>query len=517
MGGRGRPRKKDLPPKGGSATKTTDPKADNGEQNSISVEETNKEQTEVVKLAARDPHQMGLEIEKSGVLSPDLGEKEGDDEGILLDLAVSTQGQRKSRSDAGSRDDRADKGKNEADPVEGKAAKGKKGVHSETQPSVIQMKQPAGEKDAVSTSGTKISPSARWSDLIEKEKGEFQPSLKQKPLRRWASVVEENRDISKGWDLQYIKPQDPTGAVVITEDEWVKGSKIWENALVGYVLGSKPEFKDVANFVNNRWREFQVPKAFMLRNGVFLFEFGNGNAKQAVLERRWTFNGHPLILKQWTPDFDPDNLDISKIPVWIQFPELHLSLWNPESLGKLASYVGVPIATDALTAKRQRVAYARMLVEMEITDTLPRVVPIIGPKGVFQQPVVFEWEPIRCGKCRNLGHEERKCTAKEKKVWVPKKPVEEQVVNQIVGKKSIEGNDEVCGGEMQTATNVKQSTLSRSSGELIGERNEQSPVQLEVGAVKSMNLQSEISTGTGDKEMMQKAAGGESFVSKPLS
>ncbi|GKV04889.1 hypothetical protein SLEP1_g16984 [Rubroshorea leprosula] len=360
MGGRGRPRKKDPLPKGGAATKTTDLKDDNGEQNSISVEETNKEQTEVVKLVARDPNQMGLEMEKSELLSLDLGEKEGDAEGILLDLAGLMQGQRKSGFDAGPKDGRADKGKREAGPVEGKGAKGKKGVRLETQPSVIQMKQPSGEKDASSTSGTAMPPSARWSDLIEKEKGEFQPTLKQKPLRNWASVVEGNRDINKGWDLQYIKPQDPTGAVVITKDEWVKGSKIWENAL--------------------------VPKAFMLRNGVFLFDFGNGDAKHAVLERRWTFNGHPLILKQWTLDFDPDNLDISKIPVWIQFPELHLSLWNPESLGKLASYVGVPIATDALTAKRQRVAYARMLVEMEIMDTLPRVVPIIGPKGAY-----FTW------------------------------------------------------------------------------------------------------------------------------
>ncbi|GKV39884.1 hypothetical protein SLEP1_g47585 [Rubroshorea leprosula] len=482
MGGRGRPRKKDAPPKGGAATKT-DLKDDNGEQNSIQVGETNKEQIEAVKPDACDPNQMGLEIEESGRLSPDLGEKEGDAEGILLDLAVSMQGQRKSRCDAGPRDGRADKGKSTAGPVEGKVVMGKKGVRSETQPSVIQMKQPSGERAAGFTSGTVMSPSARWSDLIEKEKGEFHPSLKQKPLRSWASVVEGNRDISKGWDLQFMKPQDPTGAVVITEDEWVKGSKIWENALVGYVLGSKPDFKDVANFVNNRWREFQVPKAFMLRNGVFLFDFGNADAKQAVLERRWTFKGHPLILKQWTPYFDPNNLEISKIPVWIQFPKLHLSLWNPESLGKLASYVGVPIATDALTAKRQRVAYARMLVEMEIMDTLPRVVPIIGPKGVSQQPVVFEWEPVRCGKCRNLGHEERNCTAKEKKV--------------------------------QTATNsanVKQSTLSHPSGKLIGESNEQSPVLLEVGAMKSVNLQNETSIGTGDKEMMQKAAGGESSV-----
>ncbi|GKV19162.1 hypothetical protein SLEP1_g29456 [Rubroshorea leprosula] len=378
MGGRGRPRKKDSTPKGGAATKTIDLKDDNGEQNSISVEETNKEQTEVVKLVARDPNQMGLEIEELRRLSPDLGEKEGDAEGILLDLAVSTQGQRTSRFDAGPKDGRADKGKSEADPVEGKVAKGKKG----------------------------------------------------KPLCSWASIVEGNRDISKGWDLQYIKPQDPTGAMVITENEWVKGSKIWENALVGYVLGSKPDFKDVANFVNNRWREFQVPKAFMLRNGVFLFDF----------------------------------------------------------------------------AKRQRVAYARMLVEMEIMDTLPHVVPIIGPKGMFQQPVVFEWELVRCGKCRNLGHEERKCTTKEKKVWVPKKLAEEQVVNQIVGTKSSEGNAELCGGEVQTATNsanVKQSTLSRPSGKLIVESNEQSPVQLEVGAIKSVNLQSETSTDLRVTEVIQ--------------
>ncbi|GLT92306.1 hypothetical protein SLE2022_101470 [Rubroshorea leprosula] len=140
MGGRGRPRKKDLPPKGGAATKITDLKDDNREQNSISVEETNKEQTEVVKLVAHDPNQMGLEIEKSELLSPDLGEKEGDAEGILLDLAGSMQGQRKSGFDAGPRDGIADKGKREAGPVEGKGAKGKKGVHLETQPSVIEMK-----------------------------------------------------------------------------------------------------------------------------------------------------------------------------------------------------------------------------------------------------------------------------------------------------------------------------------------------------------------------------------------
>lgn len=75
----------------------------------------------------------------------------------------------------------------------------------------------------------------------------------------------------------------------------------------------------------------------------------------------------------------------------------------------------VPIATDALTAKRQTVAYTCILVEVEIMDTLLHVVPIVGPKGVFQQIVVVEWEPMKCGKCKNLGHEERNYIVKAKK------------------------------------------------------------------------------------------------------
>ncbi|GKV14894.1 hypothetical protein SLEP1_g25697 [Rubroshorea leprosula] len=233
--------------------------------------------------------------------------------------------------------------------MDGKVDKGKKEMSLKTQRSIIQMKHYFGDLGASSSS---------------------------------------NRDIKKGWDLQYVKPQEPTGAVVITKDEW---------------------------------REFQVPKVFMLRNGVFLFDFSNGDA--------------------------------NKIPFWIQFLELHLSLWNPESLGKLASYVGIPIATNALTTKRQRVAYARMLVETEIMDTLPHVMPVVGPQGVFQQPVVFEWEPKRCGKCRNLGHEEKNCNAKAKKVWVPKKPVKEQVIKHMVGSKPPLENDELWGAEVQTVAN----------------------------------------------------------------
>ncbi|GLT50334.1 hypothetical protein SLA2020_238260 [Shorea laevis] len=108
--------------------------------------------------------------------------------------------------------------------------------------------------DIASASGTKTieSSKARWGDMLQEGEEGILPMQKPKPMRSWSSVVQGNRDIRKGWELQYVKPQDPSDAVVITEEGWNEGSKIWQNALVGYVLGIKPSSKDMANFVNNR-------------------------------------------------------------------------------------------------------------------------------------------------------------------------------------------------------------------------------------------------------------------------
>ncbi|GLT31610.1 hypothetical protein SLA2020_063380 [Shorea laevis] len=121
-------------------------KDDNGGRKSITLEDTIKEQAEVVKLAARDLNQMGFEVEELGQFRPDLGETKGDAEGTLLDLATSgyylAQGQRKSEAD--SMDKRVDKGKSDAGPEDGKIGKEKERVCSETQPSIIQMKHSVG-------------------------------------------------------------------------------------------------------------------------------------------------------------------------------------------------------------------------------------------------------------------------------------------------------------------------------------------------------------------------------------
>lgn len=78
-----------------------------------------------------------------------------------------------------------------------------------------------------------------------------------------------------------------------------------------------------------------MPRMNLIKQGVFLFTFKSDEQKKKVLERRWTYFGHPLMLKPWTPEMDLDNLDYSKLPVWVQLPNLDLCLWNPKALERI--------------------------------------------------------------------------------------------------------------------------------------------------------------------------------------
>lgn len=205
----------------------------------------------------------------------------------------------------------------------------------------------------------------------------------------------------------------------ITRVEKAKAAKTWENALIGYVMDGKPRFMEMTNYVRRRWNHIQTPKVTMLQEGVFLFDFPSKEKQMEVLEKRWFYNERPLILRPWTPNLNLNDLSIKKVPVWIQLTKLPLDLWGPEIIEKLASYIGTPIATDKLTANRDRLAYARILVDVEIKAQQPRSIPVHSEEGVYYQPVHYEWRPEHCTKCGRYGHGQSVCDGPTT-MWNPK-------------------------------------------------------------------------------------------------
>lgn len=123
-------------------------------------------------------------------------------------------------------------------------------------------------------------------------------------------------------------------------------------------------------------------------------------------------------------------------PIWIQLPGLCLNLWNDRCLSKIASMVGRPISTDKLNATKDRLSYARVLMEVTMPNVLAKTIEIRKPRGrTRKQPVVYEFYPRWCNHCKFLGHDEDHCGKKKVvKQWVPKKKkvVEEQEATHIV-------------------------------------------------------------------------------------
>ncbi|XP_056685988.1 uncharacterized protein [Spinacia oleracea] len=147
----------------------------------------------------------------------------------------------------------------------------------------------------------------------------------------------------------------------------------------------------------------------------------------------YTFFSRPIIIKHWSSDFDLYEEVLRVIPLWIRLPNLPLNCWSCDSLSRIGSLLGVPVCADDCTTKQQRVSFARLLVEMDVTGELREHIWIEDISGnVFKQKVQYDWRPTYCHQCQMPGHNceavnythhqpTRKETQKVKKVWVPKK------------------------------------------------------------------------------------------------
>ncbi|KAL2894520.1 hypothetical protein RDABS01_010429 [Bienertia sinuspersici] len=78
---------------------------------------------------------------------------------------------------------------------------------------------------------------------------------------------------------------------------------------------------------------------------------------------------------------------------------------------------------DEPTAKREKLNYARVLVEVQIEQPFPDQIKFYNERGNLEAAIInYEWLPITCSKCKKIGNHETICYAnkgKEKptKVW----------------------------------------------------------------------------------------------------
>src|SRR4051812_44146190 len=76
-----------------------------------------------------------------------------------------------------------------------------------------------------------------------------------------------------------------------------------------------------------------------------------------------------------------------------QDPIPALKIYSKKAISEICSAVGKPIQLDPLTAKHERLLYARALVDVPASKPPPTVIDIIIEGIEYKLPIEFEWIP----------------------------------------------------------------------------------------------------------------------------
>ena len=128
---------------------------------------------------------------------------------------------------------------------------------------------------------------------------------------------------------------------------------------------------------------------------------------------------------------------MTQVPVWIKFSNMPLKCWTPRCLSKLASVLGKPIQCDKLTSTKERLSYARVLLEVDLLADLRSSINVTLPNGnPFIQRVIYETLPKFCKHYKVLGHSTRACSKGKEEAII----VEKAGSASVATKKNVKGS-----------------------------------------------------------------------------
>jgi hypothetical protein len=191
----------------------------------------------------------------------------------------------------------------------------------------------------------------------------------------WVDVLSGNRNPANGMAIEYVALQRVNGEIEVEIVDADVESEIhfWASSLIMYVLGGDLSMIAVKQFMTRNWNFVKLPDMFYNEEGYFILRFHSITDKDVVLmQGPYTIRNMPMLLRDWKPDFSLKRDLLRTLPIWVKLPQLPLHLWGIQSLSKIGSAIGKPLVTDECTAHKLRVSYARMLVEIDVTQDLPQ-------------------------------------------------------------------------------------------------------------------------------------------------
>ncbi|XP_024013365.1 uncharacterized protein LOC112087724 [Eutrema salsugineum] len=206
--------------------------------------------------------------------------------------------------------------------------------------------------------------------------------------------------------LEFPDGEDGEPVITIGEEVLIAMNGLWKQCIIVKVLG-----RNIAiTSLNRKLRELWKPKGGMsvmdLPKQFFMIRFElEEEYFTALTGGPWRVFGSYLMVKGWSPEFDPLRDEIVTTPVWVRISNLPVNFYHPEILMGIAKGLGNPVRVDTTTLHFERARFARVYVEVNLSKPLKGTVKINGERYY----VAYEGMSNICSGCGVYGHLVHNC------------------------------------------------------------------------------------------------------------
>ncbi|KAK5778187.1 hypothetical protein PVK06_046154 [Gossypium arboreum] len=184
-----------------------------------------------------------------------------------------------------------------------------------------------------------------------------------------------------------------------------------------------------------------------------------------------------MLVRKCEPSIKRPDFYLHKLPVWVHLSHIPLELCY------VARAIGVPLYMDTITAGQSRLVYAKVCVEIDANQIIPRIIDIVLKDSSTRILwVEVPWIPQRCSKFSIFGHVDKACPKKLKEN--NKVQVSKGYFTAIYGRnesrercrfwehlkdiqQGVGGNPWLLAGDFNVIADIKESLGSQCSGQLM--------------------------------------------------
>ncbi|XP_020866106.1 uncharacterized protein LOC110224398 [Arabidopsis lyrata subsp. lyrata] len=120
-----------------------------------------------------------------------------------------------------------------------------------------------------------------------------------------------------------------------------------------------------------------------------------------------------MFVSSWSPEFTPDSPPLTSADVAVELRGVPYLLFNKESLCRIATAVGTPVAMAPETERKENFEVVKLMVRVNLHKELPsKIISGFSNGREVEITVTYPWLPLQSQGCKQFGYSDLRCPVK---------------------------------------------------------------------------------------------------------